>query len=946
MKLNGYISSALKKVVCFYLILLGTLQGQAYAKNEASSFNYDFATVINSEVFAGSSYGAFEKALEKNLMGYRENIYFSSDKRADAWNTAACAALSMPPATNDPCSGALPVTCGNTYTGTTVGSTTEAIPAACGNTTSPSVWYSIVGTGGTITASLCGSAYDTQISIFSGTCAALTCIGTNDDFCGTQSQISWAAAAGVTYYIRVMGYLNNAGNYTLAITCPPAVTNDPCSGAIATACGGTYTGTTVGATTEAIPAACGNATSNSVWYSFVGNGNNITASLCGSAFDTQISVFTGSCAALACVGTNDDFCGLQSQISWSSAIGVTYYIRVMGYGAASGTFSLAITCASAVANDGCGGAIPVSCGNTIVGTTVGAGPDVVPAACGSSASPGVWYSLLGDGSTFILNLCGSAYDTQISVYTGTCTALNCYAYNDDNFLLCGVQSYVTFPTVNGVIYYIQVHGWGTSSGAFNMAISCYTESGNDPCAGALPVACGQTINGTTTGLNPDLIPAGCGVSNAAGAWYSIVGNGQLITASLCGATYDTQISVFSGSCTTLTCVNTNDDFCGAQSETSWLSINGATYYILVHGYLDAGIFSLALSCQVYLPGPQECSGAVNICADTQFGGNSSGSGILEDLNATNQGCLASGENQSSWYVFQPTTTGTISFAINPTPIVDYDFAIWGPMSAPACPPSVAPLRCSFSALQAATGLGNGAVDLTEGAAGNAWVAPITVTPADLNKYYIMCLDNFSSTTTPFVFDWSLSGVILNCGILLPVELNSFDGQALPLHNVLNWSTASEMNNAKFEILSSSDGMHFEKIGELNGHGTCAVAQHYSFIDHAPKALVTYYQLNQVDFNGASDRSDIIVVTREASVNVAPNPVEDILNLTVVSSKEQQMTLELLDMTGRVVMSEKFMASTSHALVQWDVNDLPAGVYTFVAYTASGNLVVNQKIMRK
>jgi hypothetical protein len=375
-------------------------------------------------------------------------------------------------------------------------------------------------------------------------------------------------------------------------------------------------------------------------------------------------------------------------------------------------------------------------------------------------------------------------------------------------------------------------------------------------------------------------------------------------------------------------------------------MNGATYYILVHGYLETGIFSLAVTCQVYVPGPQDCPGAVSICADTQFGGNSSGSGISEDLNATNQGCLASGENQSSWYVFQPLTTGTISFTINPTPIVDYDFAIWGPMATPICPPNTLPLRCSFSALQAPTGLGNAAVDLTEGAGGNAWVAPITVGAADLNKYYIMCLDNFSSTTTPFVFDWSLSGVILNCGILLPVELNSFDGQALPLHNVLHWNTASEMNNEKFEILSSTDAIHFDKIGEVSGHGTSAVAQHYSFIDQVPKALTTYYQLNQIDYNGASERSDIIVVTREAVVNVAPNPVEDILNLTVVSTKEQQMELKLMDMTGRVVMSEKFLASATNALVQWDVNKLPAGVYTFVAYTANGNLVVNQKIIRK
>ncbi|MFM7354139.1 MAG: hypothetical protein ACKO1G_14185, partial [Microcystis aeruginosa] len=55
--------------------------------------------------------------------------------------------------------------------------------------------------------------------------------------------------------------------------------------------------------------ACGGFTQNQpgVWYSIVGSGSNINTSLCASAWDSRIQVFTGaSCDAVTCVGGNDN----------------------------------------------------------------------------------------------------------------------------------------------------------------------------------------------------------------------------------------------------------------------------------------------------------------------------------------------------------------------------------------------------------------------------------------------------------------------------------------------------------------------------------------------------------------------------------------------------------------------------------------------------------------
>ncbi len=132
---------------------------------------------------------------------------------------------------NDNCANAIPL-CGDVaITGSTSTATLDGPGTSCtGLSVAADVWYTISGTGGTITVSLCGSSYDTKLDIYTGTCGTLTNIGgCNDDFCGLQSQVSWSSSLGTTYYIRVHGFNGLTGNYTLnyspTTTCAPLLCN-------------------------------------------------------------------------------------------------------------------------------------------------------------------------------------------------------------------------------------------------------------------------------------------------------------------------------------------------------------------------------------------------------------------------------------------------------------------------------------------------------------------------------------------------------------------------------------------------------------------------------------------------------------------------------------------------------------------------------------------------
>ncbi len=130
---------------------------------------------------------------------------------------------------NDTCDNPTPVTFG-TYTFDNTGATTDGPTEAncafcCGDLqVNQDIWYSIVAPcERTITIDTFGSSFDTKLAVYAscpfGADSAIVC---NDDFVGTQSQVTLAPVAGTLYLIRVGSYVTNVGAGVLNIrTCLP-----------------------------------------------------------------------------------------------------------------------------------------------------------------------------------------------------------------------------------------------------------------------------------------------------------------------------------------------------------------------------------------------------------------------------------------------------------------------------------------------------------------------------------------------------------------------------------------------------------------------------------------------------------------------------------------------------------------------------------------------------
>jgi hypothetical protein len=167
--------------------------------------------------------------------------------------------------------------------------------------------------------------------------------------------------------------------------------------------------------------------------------------------------------------------------------------------------------------------------------------------------------------------------------------------------------------------------------------------------------------------------------------------------------------------------------------------------------------------------------------------------------------------------------------------------------------------------------------------------------------------------------------------LLPVELIQFKGYVLDESIILNWQTASELNNEMFEIEQSQNGLKFQKIGEVEGKGTTLEQQDYSFEVKKPRNGISYYRLKQIDFDGQFEYSKVISVNfKGENGNVGefyPNPSKSgLVNLDYFTSKEYEITVSVFDMTGKLVVNQIQQVSNRDNNLSFDFSELNTGIY--------------------
>ncbi|HRG09661.1 MAG TPA: T9SS type A sorting domain-containing protein, partial [Cyclobacteriaceae bacterium] len=141
----------------------------------------------------------------------------------------------------------------------------------------------------------------------------------------------------------------------------------------------------------------------------------------------------------------------------------------------------------------------------------------------------------------------------------------------------------------------------------------------------------------------------------------------------------------------------------------------------------------------------------------------------------------------------------------------------------------------------------------------------------------------------------------NISLPLPIELLSFDASVIQNEVLLQWATASELNNDYFTVQRSQSGESWEAIEEIKGSPESQVRIDYQATDTKPHIGVSYYRLKQTDYDGTSTYSSIkrVQVDESYQLKAYPNPTTGKLTVTTGFNLEPQ-DIRLLNTIGQQV----------------------------------------------
>jgi hypothetical protein len=160
---------------------------------------------------------------------------------------------------------------------------------------------------------------------------------------------------------------------------------------------------------------------------------------------------------------------------------------------------------------------------------------------------------------------------------------------------------------------------------------------------------------------------------------------------------------------------------------------------------------------------------------------------------------------------------------------------------------------------------------------------------------------------------------------LAVKITSFTARKNDKEVILNWQTATEINNKGFEIQRSADGIHWNKIGFVNGSTNSSIQRNYQFNDISPVSGQNFYRLAQLDIDNKATYSPVVSVKflQSGFYFITNNPGNGLYKLHIETSGNDKISFSVIDANGKRITSK---ISNSSADQPIDITNYSSGIY--------------------
>jgi hypothetical protein len=168
----------------------------------------------------------------------------------------------------------------------------------------------------------------------------------------------------------------------------------------------------------------------------------------------------------------------------------------------------------------------------------------------------------------------------------------------------------------------------------------------------------------------------------------------------------------------------------------------------------------------------------------------------------------------------------------------------------------------------------------------------------------------------------------------PVELTSFTAKVVGNSVVLDWQTASELNNRGFEVERKSVNGEWKNIGFVAGYGTTSETKEYRYTDNSVQNGKYFYRLKQVDFDGTFEYSEEVQVEFVKPISYElgqnyPNPFNPSTTIKFSIPEAGNVKLVVYNLLGQEVKTlvNGFIQSGTHT-INFDASNLNSGMYLY------------------
>ena len=138
--------------------------------------------------------------------------------------------------------------------------------------------------------------------------------------------------------------------------------------------------------------------------------------------------------------------------------------------------------------------------------------------------------------------------------------------------------------------------------------------------------------------------------------------------------------------------------------------------------------------------------------------------------------------------------------------------------------------------------------------------------------------------------------------ILPVTGLELNAQVAGKTVIVKWSTLTEINSERFDVLHSTDGIVFHKIGSAAGAGTTDIKQNYQFVHNTPANGNNYYRLQQFDIDGRFKYSAVrqVTIDNARNITVGPNPAHSAITINGANNRD----IQVFSLSGTLMHSSR------------------------------------------